>query len=95
MNAIVRRPHIDLRQSEAAMMMLVIAAGGAASVGPNPTIGFITQMWVLGSIMGTTLALLQYRRQPETPRWALFVGVGALVGAAIGVLVAIVDALLA
>jgi hypothetical protein len=94
MNGMVGRERIDDRGSEAAAMMLLIASGGAVSaVGPNPTLGFITQMWVLGSIVGTGLALLRHRRHPEDPRWALFVGAGALAGALIGSLVAAVDAL--
>lgn len=92
MDAIVRRENIDARSSEAAALMLLIASGGAVSaVGPDPTLGFITQMWVLGSIVGTGLALLRHRRHPDDPRWALFVGVGALTGALAGVLIAALD----
>lgn len=95
MDAIVRRENIDARSSEAAVLMLLIASGGAVSaVGPNPTLGFITQMWVLGSIVGAGLALLRHRRHPDDPRWALFVGAGAMAGAMVGVLIAVLDAVL-
>jgi hypothetical protein len=75
-------PGREAKGSEAAAVMLLIATGGATSaVGPNPTLGFITQMWVLGSIVGTALALLRHRRHPDDVRWAVFVGVGALIAA--------------
>jgi len=95
MDGIVRRAYIDARDSEAAVLLMLIAGAGAVSaVGPNPTLGFITQMWVLGSIVGTGLALLRHRRHPGDARWAVFVAAGAFAGALAGVVVAVLDAVI-
>jgi hypothetical protein len=65
---------------------------GALSIGPVPELGLVLQASGLGALAGMTIALgKRYRREP-TKRTTI-VTVGALVGAAVGACLVLVDAL--
>lgn len=79
---------------DAALLALVAGiAGVVASLGPNPVVSFIAQMYVLGSIAGTAVALVRYRGHSDDPRWGFFIALGGMSGAVLGALIALVDAL--
>lgn len=76
----------------ATLGLLAVAAGLVTVIGPSPFVGFIGQMYLLGSIVGTVIALVRFRRHPDDPRWAPLIAGCAVAGAVLGLLIQAVDA---
>ncbi len=83
--------------SDSGLALLAVLAAvtlGVLSFGPVPEVGFVLQASGVGALVATAIALRTRCRNEPTKRTTI-VSTGALVGAGIGALVVLLDALLA